>query len=184
MSATPTINLFQSQTEVHPIVRYLTPFVRSISSVSFIIFLMVGTSIFTIRWFVQNELKSIADQTNNIMAQIKAETTKEGMLLDLHHRIALVSSVRKTQISFAPYLDATLAIARPPGLTSLGFGENNQVRITVKVLSLSEASDVIDSVINLLTKKKIRNPFITSFAIDANGLIVLGLSYDVILNSL
>ncbi len=181
MASTPGINLFQTQTEVHPVVQFVMPYVRNISTVSLIVFLMIGTSILTIRLFVQNELKSVASQTNEILTRVNADAVKEGILLDLHHRITLVSNIRKVQVSFAPHLDATLSIARPPRLTSFSLGDNNQtVRITVKVSSLKEASDVVDSVMHLLTQKKIRSPLITGFAIDKNGLIAVGLSYDVI----
>lgn len=114
---------------------------------------------------------------------VQGQKVKEGLLLTLRARITALKKILDAQVSFAPYIDTTLYLAKPPQLTSFSMGEKNTVQISVEFSNISDAVTIMETIVGLVSANMIANPNLTSLTIDKTGAITMGISYAVILNS-
>ena len=182
MSDVKPINLFQSKAELSPFWSMIEHTLEKLRIVLIFVFLGVGVSVISLYVFATMQKKTLASQQSQLMTIVTQYADKEIMLRALRARVISLQTIMKQQVSIAPYIDTTLLIAQPPTLTSFSIGEKNSVSISVKMTTMDNAVSLIQTVVTLTNTHKILHPLLTSFSIDKDGTITMGLSYGVILS--
>jgi hypothetical protein len=95
-------------------------------------------------------------------------------------RIAAGEKILSTQVSYAPFIDTTIKVLQSFSLSSFSMGQKNSVSITVSVASLTDATRVFATLMDMEKKKEISKPILQSFSMDEKK-IQIGLTYTVVL---
>lgn len=181
MSGSNPINLFQSKAQLSPFWSVIERYLRISRAILIFILLGCGVTIISLYIFASMQKKTLQAQQTQLLTMVTQYADKEVMFRTLRARVLSLQSIMKQQISIAPYIDTTLLIAQPPALTAFSVGEKNSVSISVKMTSMDEAVKLVNTVITLTNDKKILHPILSSFSIDKDGSISVGLAYGVIL---
>jgi|GEM_PF-1966387 len=181
MGQRKSINLFDTKASLTPfwqlVEKSLIFLKRFLLLAVFVTGLVLVTS-----YVVINMRKTQLDIEQKQLSQaIQNQSVKEGLLLALRARIASLKRILDAQISLSPYIDTTLLIARPPTLGSFSIGSKNTVTISIVLPNIQDAVAMMENIVMLVNLNKIKNPILTSFTMDKDGIVKLGIAYSVIL---
>lgn len=180
--ASSDINLLQTKTtnslfgrDSENVVRIITIVVLS---VTFVFGILAGSAYV----LLDSQQKTLEQTKNQFTTVIKEYQEKESMLVATTSRLSLIQQIIKTQRSYAPYIDTTIKILAPSyRLSSFSVGKDNTVNMTVDVNSISEAVDMLRTVLTMQDDRMITNLVLNSFSLDNQGKISVSISYTVIL---
>jgi len=120
------------------------------------------------------------EERQKLLSQVKTAVAKESLLIMIRGRVGAIDKIFDSQVSYAPFVDTTMNVIQTIPLSSLSMGEKNSVAISVNVVTLEEAMNVLTTLMDMEQKKKITNPVLQSFSMN-EGKIQIGLSYTVVL---
>jgi hypothetical protein len=178
--ASQNINLFQTKTTVQPLLAFLDQYVK-IAAVALLAIVFSGGILVGIAFAVfGNQRDTMEIEKQQLLALVKDNVTKESLVLMIRNRLVAVDKIMTTQVSYAPFIDTTIKIIQSFPLSSFSMGGKNSVSIAVNVTNLTEAVDVLKTLMEMEQKKEISNPMLQSFSLDEKK-IQIGLSYTVVL---
>lgn len=181
MSQGKSINLFDTKTSLPPSWQLVEKYLLVIRQYLLGFVCVVGIALVVAYGVVRYRLGQFDADQKQLSYTIQNQNVKEGLLLALRARITSLKKILEVQLSVAPYIDATLLLARPPKLTSFSIGEKNTVQISVELPDIGEAVSMMEVVVKLVEKNIIKNPNLTSLSVDKDGSIMMGITYSVLL---
>jgi len=183
MNTKTSVNLFQAQANLPPVLSFIEGYLRKIRFVLLTFIVCTGLVILGLHLYLSNRINTLEGRKTQLTAAVQQQVTTEAMLFTLRVRIAALKKILLFQKSIAPYIDVTMGLASPPRLTSFSLGENNKVQISVYLTSMNEAVELMKKIVDFTNAGKIRNPGLISFSIEKNGFITMGIVYTVILTN-
>lgn len=176
-----SINLFDTKANLTPKWQLVEKYLLLIRQYLLGFTIIVGVVLVVLYGVIRYRSGQLDTDQKQLFQTIQNQSVKEGLLFALRARIASLKKILDVQFSVAPYIDTTLLLARPPQLASFSIGENNTVQISVEFSDIGQAVSMMETVVKLVNENKIKNPNLTSLAVDKDGGITMGLSYSVVL---
>jgi len=178
--ASQNINLFQTKTTVQPVLAFFDQYVK-IAAVALLAIVFSGGVIAGVAFTVfGNQRDAMERDKQQLLALVKDNVTKESLILMIRNRLVAVDVIMASQVSYAPFVDTTIKIIQSFPLSSFSMGAKNSVSIAVNVTSLTEAVEVLKTLMEMEQKNEIAYPMLQSFSLDEKK-IQIGLSYTVVL---
>jgi len=176
-----SINLFDTKASLTPGWQMVEKYLLLTRKYLLGFVLIVGIVLVATYGVVRYRTTQLDTKQKQLSYTIQNQSVKEGLLLALRARITSLKNILDAQFSLAPYIDTTLLLARPPELMSFSIGEKNTVQISVDLPDISQAVSMMEKIVRLVEENKIRNPNLTSLAVDKDGSIKMGITYSVLL---
>lgn len=124
------------------------------------------------------QLQAANDQYRS---QINAASVKESLLLSLRQRIVIAGKALEAARPWGNLFPILAQIAQQSEFINISVDESGKVNATVLVASVNDAVRVVSNTIALTDVPSLRAPQLTSFAVQADGSVRLGLSFIPIL---
>ncbi len=171
------INLLKTKTSLTPELITLMEKLRVGSFVAIGVVLVVGFLIAMSPLFLTGERNSLLEAKKQLVAAIAADARKEGLFLSVKDRIPVVDRAIQSEKPWGQILDMVGSIILPPKLLSLAVDDHYVVFLNVKAGSVEEIAGWINSIIDLVSQKRIRSPQLVSLQLTKEGSMLVSFSF-------
>ncbi len=171
------INLVKTKTSLTP---ELVAFMGQLRLASFVGIggvLVVGFLIGVSFLFLTNERNSLAETKKQLLVAIAADAKKEGLFISLKDRVPVVDRAIQNEKPWGQILDMVGNVILPPKLVSLAVDDHQVVSLSVKAGSVEEVAGWINSIIDLVAKKRVRSSQLVSLQLTKEGSMLVSFSF-------
>lgn len=171
------INLLKTKTGLSPQLAALAEKLRVASLVALVFLLLLGIVVTSSFILVTSRYRALEAEKVRLSRQITADSHKEGLLMAVKHRAAIVEKALASLLPWGTALDMVERIALLSTISSVTVDEVGEVTILLKLVSLNDALNLVRSVMALTEEQALRRPKLTALSLQEDGYVELGISF-------
>lgn len=177
MVAAGDINLIQTKTRISPELILLAQRLRVFGLAALAGTVALGIVIGLLFFEFQRERSLTASDKQRLLTTISQMARRESLYVSLKNRIPLVTRALNSEKQWGAVMNTVGSIAMPPTLYGISIDDHNVVQSNYRTNSLTNVSQWIAAITDLVNKRAIRSPQLSSFQLSKDGTILVGFSF-------
>lgn len=176
MNKSSDINLLKAKTLLTPQMLAVGEQLRKTSIIFLVLLFLVGMFFGVGHLILRQKYEELFQKRQAAILEIAGEIRKEGLIMSIKDRLALVKKVLDVEELWPGVFELT---ARVMGNKKTSFSINNtrEIGLTIKTNSLEEAFIVVGQVLTEANNKLLTNPVLGAVQYQKDGSIQLSLTF-------
>ncbi len=171
------INLLKNRTGISPELAALEAWLLPVSFVFVGAVFVAGVALLSVHLFLQQEQARLEQEKSELVQQVTAQRTKEGLLISVKHSAARIEKVQQVQQSMGGILDVADAIALNNQLLSIVVDEQQQILVVMKTVTVEDAAGILVSLMDMTEMKRVVNPKLVNLEVAEDGSVYMTVSF-------
>lgn len=125
----------------------------------------------------QNRIQQLEETRTRVIADINAQSVKEGILLTLKERAGIAAKALEAAKPWGKLFSVLGSLTGEGAFNSVSVDENGRVSTVIELNSIDETVTLITNIMNIARDRQLRTPQMLSFAFHEDGRIQISLSF-------
>lgn len=172
-----TINLIRTKTGGSSQYDAVFESLRRAATAGLWLFLLAAFALGASYYYFYTEQGRLAKQRSELYFRVNQARNKEGLLISIKERTAIVDRVLAAQKPWADMLDLLGTIVVPPALSTISVDDQNKIVVGITAPSIDDIVEPMERFVEYAREGKIRIPQILSVQFDKNGKVTVSLVF-------
>ncbi len=177
MDAPRIINLIPAKPEESPQTGIIMAFAQRLSLWALAIFLVSGVVIGGAYYYLKLRYDQLVITRQELSQIITQNATKEGLLVSIKQRTALITKIFSVQQPIGDVFDMIVPYVTPGQISDVSMDDKNNVSLSVHVASIDDAVAITDALIKQTAANRVRAPQLDTLQLTKTGIINVRLSF-------
>lgn len=171
------INLISTTVERNPELENVTMILRRLSYGGLILLIASGAIVGGLFGYLTIQRDALTGDKKDLSATIAQESTKEGLLLAVKERAAVVKKVAGSQKQISPLFVLVGQLSPPGPIQTISYDDNGTALVITSLSSIGDAATLVNSLLTLVESHRAEKPKLVSLSLSKQGTIELSVSF-------
>lgn len=177
MDAPRIINLIPTKPEESPQTGIIITFVQRFSLWALAIFIVSGVAIGGTYYYLKLRYDQLVITRQELSQIITQNATKEGLLVSIKQRTALITKIFGVQQPIGDVFDMFVPYVTPGQISDVTMDDKNNVSLIIHAASINDVVAITDALIKQTATNRVRAPQLNTLQLTKTGIINVGLSF-------
>lgn len=160
-----------------PQAEIVTVLFRKLSLWALVILIGSGVLVSGMFYYLQVRHGKLVHTQQQLSQVISQSTVKEGLLVSVKQRSALMSKILGVQHPVGKVFDTLPTVITSGQMTAIVLDDHNKVLLTIHTQSITDVISITDTLIKQTTANLVRSPQLVSLSLGQDGGVDVGLSF-------
>jgi hypothetical protein len=172
-----TINLIRAKTAMSRFEETVTVLFRKLSLWALAILIVSGVLVSGMFYYLQVRREQLTHTQQQLSQVISQSKTKEGLLVSVKQRSALISKILGVQQPVSKVFDTVAGFVGVGQMSGITLDDRNTVFLRIHAQSITDVISITDTLIKQTTANLAKAPQLVSLTLGKDGGVDVGLSF-------
>lgn len=177
MATTKSINFIKSPINEIPLLAGMIPILKRMAGICLAALVISGIIAGGVYYYFFTLENTRIAQKNALVESVSQDSKKEGLLLAVKQRSAIVSSLTSGQKNMTAFFDILGQFITPEQLETVTMSDNNKVMVGAKTATIGDAVTLVESLLKTVDSGKVSKPDLVLFNLAKNGEFKISVSF-------
>jgi hypothetical protein len=181
MATTQSINLIKTPINEIPLLAGMIPVLKRMAFICLTSLIISGLAAGGVYYYFFTLENTRIAQKNALVESVSQDSKKEGLLLAVKQRAAIVSSLTAGQKNISAFFNLLTQFITPEQMETITMSDNNKVIIGANTATIGDAVTLVDALLKTVDAGKVSKPDLVLFNLAKNGGFKISVSFVPIL---